>query len=83
MQGFCRLTSVIIALTGFAITGGLLLSMGESLPFIIIKAVAVFAVLFVVQNFLGGMLISVTGTNSQSATNKQAGHDHPKPGEGG
>ncbi len=69
MQGFWKLTTVVIALTGFLITGGLLLSKGEAVAEIIWKSIAVFAVLQIVGNFLGGILLSVV--NSSQPTNNQ------------
>jgi len=86
MQDFWRLTSVLIGLTGFSITGYLLLTKGENLLNTVVKAVLVFAVIYVVQNFLGEMLFSVTGaaprtvvkTEAKSQAKPEAKHE-PKP----
>ena len=86
MQDFWRLTSVLIGLTGFSITGYLLLTKGENLLNTVVKAVLVFAVMYIVQNFLGEMLFSVTGaaprtvvkTEAKSQAKPEAKHE-PKP----
>ena len=66
MQGFWKLVSVLIALAGFTATGVVLLMKGDGLADVVIKAISVFAVLYVVQQFLGGILISVSSTNTAS-----------------
>jgi len=82
MQDFWRLTSVLIGLTGFSITGYLLLTKGENLLNTVVKAVLVFAVIYVIQNFLGEMLFSVTGaaprTVVKTKAKPEAKHE-PKP----
>jgi hypothetical protein len=74
MQDFWRLTSVLIGLTGFSITGYLLLTKGENLLNTVVKAVLVFAVIYVIQNFLGEMLFSVTGAAPRTVVKTE-----PKP----
>jgi hypothetical protein len=64
MQDFWRLTSVLIGLTGFSITGYLLLTKGENLLNTVVKAVLVFAV----------MLFSVTGAAPRTVVKTE-----PKP----
>ncbi|MCX6375186.1 MAG: hypothetical protein NTU88_03965 [Armatimonadetes bacterium] len=78
MQDFWRLTSVLIGLTGFTITGYLLLSKGENLLNTVVKAVLVFAVIYIVQNFLGEMLFSVTGAAPRVVVKTKA-KPEPKP----
>lgn len=72
MQDFWRLTSVLIGLTGFSITGYLLLTKGENLLNTVVKAVLVFAVIYIVQNFLGEMLFSVTGAAPRTVVKTKA-----------
>lgn len=79
MQDFWRLTSVLIGLTGFSITGYLLLTKGENLLNTVVKAVLVFAVIYVVQNFLGEMLFSVTGAAPRTVVKSEPKKPEPKP----
>lgn len=86
MQDFWRLTSVLIALAGFAVTGGWLFMRGESIPLTIVKAVLAFAALYMVQGYLGGILMSATGatpvTHSKPAAKPKAEPKaEPKPAE--
>jgi hypothetical protein len=80
MQGFWKLISVLIALAGFTTTGIVLLMQGDGLVDVVLKSIAVFAVLYFVQKYLGGILIPVLSSNPQDA-----GHadNQPKPGTGG
>lgn len=80
MQGFWKLTTVLIGLTGFTITGVVLLIKGDDLVDVVLKALAVFVVVYVVQNFLGGILFSVSETSAK-AGNSQPGKS--RTGEGG
>ena len=82
MQDFWRLTTLLIAFAGFAITGGVLLSKGESLPMVIVKSVAAFAVLYIVQNYLGEALASVVGASPRpTATHEPTVKAKPAPEE--
>ncbi len=64
MQGFWKLVSVLISLAGFTATGVILLMKGDVLADVVLKAIAVFAVLYFVQRFLGGILLSVISSGS-------------------
>lgn len=78
MQGFWKLTSIIISLTGFLITGGYLLYIGEELPGVIIRSVSVFAILFIVQNVLGGILSAVTGFGQEVTVEPVVEKENPE-----
>jgi hypothetical protein len=80
MQDFWRLTNLLIALVGFVITGGVLLSKGESIPMVIVKSVLAFAVLYVVQNYLGEILSSVVGGAPRPIVTPEP-KGRPKPAE--
>lgn len=70
MQGFWKLISVLIALTGFTTTGIVLLMKGDGLLDVVLKSVGVFVVLYLVQKYLGDILISVSNSS----------HNAPGPG---
>ena len=77
MQDFWRLTSLLIALIGFIITGGWLLTKGELLPMVIVKSVLAFAVLYVAQNYIGAILSSVIGGPSFPTASAQTKVETP------
>ena len=64
MYGFWRLISFFICLSGFLIAGGILLFRGESFLMAVVRAIAAFAVLYIVQNMLGAILLAVVDTNA-------------------
>lgn len=75
MQGFCKLISVLIALTGFTTTGIVLLMKGDGLMDVVLKSIAVFAALYFVQNYLGGILIPIISTDPRDI--EPAGNEPP------
>lgn len=67
MQGFWKLTSILISLMGFIITGVIMFLKGADLADMVFKAIMVFAALYAVQTFLGGILVSVANSRPTSA----------------
>lgn len=61
MNDLWRLISILLSLTGFAVTGGVLLVQGESLPVLIVKAILVFVVLYAAQSLMGAIYAAVIG----------------------
>ncbi|MDO8683925.1 MAG: hypothetical protein Q7N50_10645, partial [Armatimonadota bacterium] len=81
MQDFWRLMSILVCLSGFAVTGGLLLYRGESLTLAIIKAIGAFVGLYVVFKTLGDILMSATGFEPRSSKKKESTEETPAPAE--
>jgi len=65
MREFCQLIRILISLAGFLIVAGTLLMRGECLLMAAIRALLVFAALWVVQGFLSGLIDQSAGTDEQ------------------
>lgn len=64
MNKFWSLANVYISLTGFFITGIILLLKGEDLFFAVAKSIVAFIALYAVQSFFGVMLAAAAGSET-------------------
>ena len=79
MQGFWRLISILICLSGFLIAGGVSLVRGESFFIAVVKAVLAFTALHVVENVLGGILVAVTGSSPGAVITPESRAEETRP----
>lgn len=64
MNKFWSLVSIYISLTGFFITGTILLIKGEDLFFAVAKSIVAFIVLHTIQNFFGVMIAAAAASET-------------------
>jgi hypothetical protein len=70
MKSFLRFISLIIALTGFMVAAAATLLQGDTLLVAILKALAVFTALWVVQSFFMAILGMAANSTSREGSDK-------------